>query len=291
MKSLRYLIAGGDDRFVELAAVFERNGMNISTWGMDKAEIKNVKNHTSLEEALESSDIIICPIPFSKDVHKLNTKYSSTDIEVEEFFRKLGKDKKLLLGAINKYSKKLAEKYEIEYTDYYKDEGYQIMNTIPTAEGALSVIISETKKTVFGSRILVLGYGRIGKLLSEYLKALGGSVYVAARKDSDLAWINARGMEAIPFDELSFHAGEMDVIVNTVPAMVLDRRLLDLIREDALILDLASAPGGTDFAYAADKGIRAVHALGLPGKTACNSAAVYIFDTVMKIMYEKQEGA
>lgn len=284
MRSSRYLIAGGDDRFVELAAIFERNGMDVSTFGMDKAEIKNVVNHLSLEAALKNADTVICPIPFAKDVHKINTKYSSIDIEVEDLFRRIGKEKKLLLGAINNYSRELAEKYGVEYTDYYKDEGYQILNAIPTVEGALSIIINETRETLYGSRILVLGYGRIGKLLSEYLKDLKGYVHVEARKNSDLTWIKARGMKAVPMDELPLYVGKMDVIVNTVPAMMLDCRLLDLVSEEAFILDLASAPGGVDFDYAAKRGIKAVHALGIPGKVACRSAAVYIYDTIMKIL-------
>jgi dipicolinate synthase subunit A len=157
MKSSRYLIVGGDDRLVELAKIFERNGMAISTYGMDKLEIKNVENYLHLEEALENSDVIVCPIPFSKDVHKINSKYSSVDIEIEELFKKLSTGKKLILGAINNYSKDLAKKYSIEYSDYYNDEGYQILNTIPTAEGALSIIINETMETLFGSKVLVLG--------------------------------------------------------------------------------------------------------------------------------------
>lgn len=286
MRSSRYLIVGGDDRFVELAKLFRKNTLDIGTYGMDKAEINGVRNFTSLEEALESSDVIICPVPFSKEVYKINSKYSSNDIYIEEFFKKLGKGKKLLLGAVNNYSRELAAKYGIEYWDYYSDESYQILNTIPTAEGALSVIINETKDTVFESKILVLGYGRIGKLLSEYLKALRADVYVEARKDSDLAWIEARGMKAVPFEELPEYLGQMNVIVNTIPAMVLDSRMLDLVKEDAFILDLASTPGGTDFAYAAEKGLKTVHALGIPGKVACRSAAVYIYDTVMKILGE-----
>jgi dipicolinate synthase subunit A len=137
---------------------------------------------------------------------------------------------------------------------------------------------------LFGSKILVLGYGRIGKLLSEYLTALRADVYVEARKDSDLAWIEARGMKAVPIKELPTYLGQMNVIVNTVPAMMLDRRMLDLVREDVFLLDLASTPGGIDFAYAAEKGLKTVHALGIPGKVACRSAAVYIYDTIMKIL-------
>ncbi len=286
MKSSRYLIVGGDDRLVELAAIFERNGMKISTYGMDKVEIKNVENFLYMDEALENSDVIVCPIPFSKDVHKINSKYSSIDIEIEELFKKLGAGKKLMLGAINNYSKELAKKYSIEYADYYNDESYQILNTIPTAEGALSIIINETRETLFGSKILVLGYGRIGKLLSEYLKALRSEVYVEARKDSDLTWINTRGMKAVPIEQLQLYLGEIDVIVNTVPAKMLDCRMLDLVKKEVFILDLASTPGGIDFVHAAEKGIKAVHALGIPGKIACRSAAVYIYDTIMKIILD-----
>jgi dipicolinate synthase subunit A len=289
MKSSRYLIIGGDDRLVELAAIYEENGMNIATYGMDKVEIKNVENYLSLEAAIENSDIIICPIPFSKDVHKINSKYSSVDIEIEELFKKLEPEKKLILGAINNYSKELAKKYGIVYIDYHNDEGYQILNTIPTAEGALSIIISETRKTLFGSKVLVLGYGRIGKLLSEYLKSLRAEVYVEARKDSDLTWINARGMKSVAIDELSLYLGEMDVIVNTVPAIMLDCKKLDLIKKDAFVLDLASAPGGIDFVYGAEKGIQIVHALGIPGKYACRSAAVYIYSTIQKMLSERKE--
>ncbi|HNR03373.1 MAG TPA: dipicolinate synthase subunit DpsA [Bacillota bacterium] len=291
MKSSRYLIIGGDDRLVELAKLFEGEGADIATYGMDMTVIKNVPNYLSFDEALENSDIVIGPIPFAKDVHKINSKYSSVDIEAEELFSKLGKDKKLILGAINNYSKGLAEKYGIEYWDYHNDEGYQILNAIPTAEGALSILVNETKTTLFGSRILILGYGRIGKLLSEYLKALGASLYVEARKDSDLSWITAERMKAIPLKELPQYLGEMEIIINTVPAMLLDSNMLDLVKQEALILDLASAPGGTDFDCASKKGIKAIHAQGIPGKAACKSAAEYIYSTIKKYLCaDRQKG-
>jgi len=291
MKNPRYLIVGGDDRLAELALIFRTEGKNISTYGMDLKEIKDIDNYSSLDTALENSDIIICPVPFSKEVHNINSKYSSTDIRIEDLFKKLDKGKKLFLGAINNNSKNLAKEYGIEYEDYYTDEGYQILNAVPTAEGALSIIINETRETVFGSKILVLGYGRVGKVVSEYVKALGSKVYVEARKDSDLTWIAARGMNAVPYEKLSRYLGDMDVIVNTVPAMMLDCRMLDLVNSNTYILDLASTPGGVDFAYAALRGIKTTHALGIPGKVACKSAAIYIYDAIQKVLSNsKQRG-
>lgn len=289
MICLRYLIIGGDDRFVELAGILENKGIKISTYGMDMIEIKNVTNYLCLDTALENTDIIICPVPFSKDICKINSKYSSKDIEIKELFSKLRREKKLILGAINNYSKKLAEEYGIDYFDYYKDETYQILNTIPTAEGALSIIINETRTTILGSKILVLGYGRVGNQLSLYLKALGAEVYVEARKDSDIAWINARGMKAVSIEELYMYLEDMDVIINTVPAMILNCEMLELVKNDAFILDIASNPGGVDFNYAEEKGIKTVHALGIPGKVACKSAANYIYNAVQKIIHDSEK--
>ncbi len=53
-----------------------------------------------------------------------------------------------------------------------------------------------------------------------------------------------------------------------------------------LLLDLASAPGGTDFAAAEKLGIQAVHALSLPGKTAPATAAKAIAQTISGILSE-----
>lgn len=283
-KQLRLLIAGGDDRLVELARMYKQKEFHISTYGMDKISIEGIKNFETMEEAFDNSDMVICPVPFSKDATKLNTKYSDKDIYIEEFFSKFKSGKTLLLGAINNYSKELAKKYGIEYIDYYNDEGYKIMNTIPTAEGALSIIISETSVTLFRSKVLVLGYGRIGKLLSEYLKELGAEIFVEARKDSDLTWIETKGMKAVPLWKLDKYIGNMDVIVNTIPALVLNSSMLSNVKTDALLLDLASNPGGIDYKYAEKNNIKVVHALGIPGKVACKSAAKYIYDTIERLI-------
>ena len=84
MKSSGYLVVGGDDRLVELTKIFERNGFDISTYGMDKVEIKNVRNHPSLDDALKNCGVVVCPIPFAKDADKINSKYSNAEIKIEE---------------------------------------------------------------------------------------------------------------------------------------------------------------------------------------------------------------
>lgn len=283
-KRKKYLIVGGDDRFIELVRIYQAKGYDISTFGMDKAVLYGVHNFETLAEAVNSTDIVIGPVPFAKDGNKVNAKYAKEDILIQDLFKVIDKEKIFLLGAANKATKELASEYGIRYTDYYGDESYQILNTIPTVEGTIAIIINEIRKTIFGSRILILGYGRIGKMLSEYLNMMGAEVYVEARKEADLTWILSKRLKALRLDALSDYVGNMDIIVNTVPALILNRDLLDRISSNTLLLDLASAPGGIDFQYAAEKGIKAIHALGIPGKMAYRSAAEYIFQTIEKMM-------
>lgn len=281
-KEQSFLIIGGDDRFVELANIFSEKGYSVFTHGMEKAANLRAESILSLDEAVNRCDIIIGPVPFSKEPDKINTSYSAEGIGAENFFRRVSNDKVLFLGALNKNSRETAEKYSINYIDYFRDESYQILNTIPTAEGAIALMISETDKTLFDSNVLILGYGRIGKLLSDYSKALGANVYAEARKDEDLAWIKAKGMKAVPLNSLDDYIADMDIIVNTIPSMILCSKKLDLVKKNVFILDLASLPGGVDFTYAKQKNIKFIHALGIPGKVAAKSAAEYIFEIVMK---------
>jgi len=283
-KTMNFLIIGGDDRLVELANIFSGKGYKVFTHGMEKAANCQAENIGSLEDAVAKCDVIIGPIPFSKDVNKVNSSYSEEPIEIDNLFSKITPEKKVFFGALNKSSREQAEKYGIKYYDYHQDESYQILNTIPTAEGAVALMISETERTVFESNVLILGYGRIGKLLSEYAKALGANVYVEARKDEDLTWIKSKGMQAVHLNDVEEYLGKMDIIVNTVPAMLLDVGKLESVKQDVFILDLASLPGGVDFAAAKRIGLKAIHALGIPGKIAAKSAAAYIFDTVTKIL-------
>lgn len=159
---------------------------------------------------------------------------------------------------------------------------------VPTAEGALQVAMEHLPVTLRGAKCLVLGYGRIGKLLSHRLQGLGAHVTVAARKYADLAWAEAYGLRALPIGRLSGALGGMQVIFNTVPSPILDRGLLAEVAPSCLCVELASRPG-IDLAAAEELGLTAVWARGLPGKTAPVTAAAAIRDTLYHILEERGE--
>ena len=161
---------------------------------------------------------------------------------------------------------------------YARREEYQIAIARLTAEGAIALLRPETGLS--GAHILLLGYGRIARLLARELQKAGALVSAAARSGEQRAWAEAEGIEALPLDALSGALDRFDVIIGTIPAPVLTEPLLALVRKDALLLELASAPGGIDAAAAHERGLRYIRAPGLPAKYAPERAAVILRDAV-----------
>ena len=158
-------------------------------------------------------------------------------------------------------------------------------NAAATAEGAVEIAMREYDRTICGSRCLVTGFGRIGKALAWALRGLGASVSVSARKPADLAWIEVYGYTPVKSDEIC-RGENYDIIFNTVPAMVFSESVLSRIHPSTLMIDLASMPGGIDFDAARKRGLRTVHALSLPGKTAPRAAGEIIKNTIYTMMEE-----
>ena len=173
--------------------------------------------------------------------------------------------------------------------DYFKDEVVTIKNTIPTAEGAIATAIYETEITLFGSQCLVLGYGKVAKTLAGYLGCFGSKVTVAARKERDRALAKICMFETIDICELEEKIENFDIIINTIPAKIINSDILLKIKDDALIIDLASKPGGVDFKEAEKLGKKVIWALGLPAKVAPKTAARYIFEYIKGIIEEREK--
>ncbi len=145
----------------------------------------------------------------------------------------------------------------------------------------------ELPVTINGARCLVAGYGRIGKVLARMLAALGAKVTVSARKPEDLAWIRLNGMRAVKTAEIR-ESGQYDVIFNTVPSVIFDAQTLSLVAEDALVIDLASAPYGVDFEAAKRLNVKTILATGLPGKVAPQTAGIIIKNEIYQMIREEK---
>ncbi len=170
----------------------------------------------------------------------------------------------------------------IRCVDYLEQEGTASRNAIATAEGAIAEALKAACVSVHGSASLVVGYGRCGEILAEKLSALKAHVTVLDRKEEKRARAKAYGCRAIGFEEAGDTMGGYDFIFNTVPALVLDRKLLSGVKRDVTIIDIASKPGGVDFEYCRNHSIDANLCLGLPGKYAPKSSAKILLEVIRK---------
>ena len=158
----------------------------------------------------------------------------------------------------------------IEIIDIMKREELAVLNTIATAEGTIEVAIKNTGKILQGANVLVLGFGRVAKIVAAKFNNLSAKVTVAARKITDLAWIEAYGYNSLDINNMLYDLKDFDIIINTVPQTIIKERELKHMNSDVLLIDLASQPGGIESKVAINMGIKFVWALALPRKGCTN---------------------
>jgi len=277
-------VIGGDLRIVNLVKLLIKDGFDIYTFGLEKAseffEEKEVIYCDSLVEVIQKSNTIISSIPLSQDNTTVMAPYSNSKINLEDLQKSIN-EKIFIAGKVNN---EIKQNKNIKCIDLLENEEYTILNAIATAEGAIQIAMEEFPKTLLGSNVLVMGFGRIGKIVSKMLQGIGANVYCEARKDEDLAYIKAYGYTPVKLEELDKNLNKFDIIINNIPVLILDKYKLDLLKKEVLIIDLASKPGGVDFEYAKKQNIKAIWALALPGKVAPLSCAEYIKQTIYNIM-------
>ena len=271
---------GGDKRQLYCAGSIAADGYAVKICGFDNAAEAFSLEQADLTETIRSSDALILPLPCSRDGKRINAPLSQDDIIIDESISAFISDKPVFCGMKNKLPFSCGLVY-----DYADREEFAVENAVPTSEGALEIAMHEYEGTINSSSCLVTGYGRIGRVLSEMLGGIGADVTVSARNHRDIAFIRSRGFKAVNSSDIT---GSYDIIFNTVPYMLFDSRTLAKTASNALVIDLASAPGGVDFEAAKRLSIKAIHALSLPGKVAPKASGMIIKNAVYNIIGEEQ---
>ena len=286
---MKFAIIGGDLRIIKLAVMLAKEQNEIYAYGLDKSEeLKNnprIKHCDTIKKAIQEVEIVIGPIPFSSNGKTINMPFSDKEITIREMMHVINA-KVLIAGGILPEVYEMANDEYIEIIDIMKREELAVLNTIATAEGTIQIAIENTNKIIHGSEVLILGFGRIGKVLARKLAGLSAKVTCAARKDEDLAWIQAYGHKATNINGLGENLKLYDIIINTVPHIILNEERLKYIKKDCLLIDLASNPGGIDKKAVKDNKLKFVWALSLPGKVAPITTAEFIKDTIYNIIKE-----
>ena len=306
-------IIGGDSRIAKLAEMYAEEECNVYTYGLEKyfnycnkiennieeinsKELENNLNRSkqyeniflcnSLESAVTKSNCIISGMPFTKDNITVNAPFAKEEIKLEKLKSILfaeNTNKKFFEGGIPKdyfYEKETKKLENIDLIDLLQIEELTILNAIPTVEGTIKIAIEQREETIHESNVLICGYGRIGKILCDRFSKLGANVYCVARKEADFTWVREKRCIPLEYDQIEKIGYKFDFVINTVPTTVITEKELKAFRKDALIVDVASNPGGVDKEAAEKHKIRVITALGIPGKDMPKTAAKYIKEVV-----------
>ena len=270
---LTILAAGGDLRYdtaaralAEVAAVF-----TIA-----------LPTGTPCPEGLRA-DLLLLPCPVSADGVHLLAPQSEKRWPLAALLSRL-KPGAPVLGGLFGETAALFKAAGHPVADYTRDERFALRNALPTAEGAVAILLDRLPRTLDGASVLVTGYGRIGRVLAAKLTALGADVTVAARKPTDRVKAELAGCRAVPFEALPTVASGFDAVCSTVPAKVVTADVLAALPAEAPVVDLASAPGSVDEEAARVLGRTVIPARGLPGKCAPVTAGRILAETVREII-------
>lgn len=283
----KFGIIGGDLRQIYLAKKLQKDKNEVFVCGFenfvgfDKLKLKSLK----ISDLISSSKYIILPVPASRNKKFINAPFSNSDIVLSEKLFSNLKNKVVFAGIVSSLIEDVKPS-GLHIRDYYQREDFLIPNALLTAEGAVSIALKEHDKSIFSSRCLVVGFGRIGKILAKLLKNMGAKVTVSARNVKDISLAKISGFETINVSKINEKI-DFDLIFNTVPALVLDAGVLRYLSSARMIIDLASTPGGTDKFAAEELGIKLIPALGIPGKCFPEAAGEVIADVIYKMIEEE----
>ncbi|WNF35409.1 dipicolinic acid synthetase subunit A [Bacillaceae bacterium IKA-2] len=283
-------IIGGDARQLEVIRKLIELDAKISLIGFDQLDEGFVGASKVQLEHIDFSQVkaLILPVSGTSADGEVETIFSNEKIVLKgEHIKATEKQCTIYSGISNQYLKKIVQEADRKLVELFERDDVAIYNSIPTMEGTLMMMIQNTDITIHDSKVVVLGFGRVGITVARALHALGANVKVAVIESSHLARIYEMGLQPIELAKLANEVDDIDVCVNTIPAQVLTANILSKMPTRTLIIDLASKPGGTDFRYAEKRGIKAMLAPGLPGIVAPKTAGRIIANVLSKLLVGK----
>ena len=281
---------GGDLRSSRLGEMLEESGHQVIYYALEGGKMGGQYNRVAnAYEAAFQGDILVGPVPLTTDGITLNTPLHVGDVFLSEFVSRIPKGKIFIAGNIPDTVRATLEENGVVVEDLLARDDLAILNSVPTAEGAIQIAMEELPVTIQGLNVLVTGYGRVGKTLCGDLKSLGAHVWVCVRNPKDTAYATASGLLPCNYGNVYDVLPKISLLYNTVPKQVINRGILERLPKNCLIIDVASNPGGVDWEAAQELEIRVIKALSLPGKVAPVTAAENMLAVIFNIIAEKEK--
>jgi len=290
LTGLTIVFLGGDARQVEVINKCIELDALVRLVGFDKLENSpsGVRHEALSSVLLQEADIIVMPVIGCDDNGIIAAPFGSGDLVMkQELFMAIREGALVYTGMAKSLLRRMSTEYGFRLIELLDRDDVAIYNSIPTAEGALMMAIQNTDITIHGSTCVVLGIGRTGFTLGKTLQGLGAKIRVGVRREADAARAAVMGWEPFMTRDLTAYTSDIDLIFNTIPTMIITAQIISKLPRRTVIIDLASAPGGTDFRFAEKRGIKALLAPGLPGIVAPKTAGIIIANTLCQSITEE----
>jgi dipicolinate synthase subunit A len=280
-------VVGGDARQIVVADALTGLFRKVVIYGHPQRTVpQTMECSRDCSEALAEAGIIILPIGGMNAEGLVWSYKGEPRIDFSQYLASLRPGTLIVAGSFPERWMKKADSFQLKVLQYADDDEIAILNSIPTAEGALQYAMEELPITIHGSKVVIVGFGRIGISVARVFKALGAEVTVTARRKAALARAKEMACATVLLDSWLDTASKADLVINTVPALVIHEQIINKLNPATVILDLASAPGGTDFEAAEKRNIKAILVPGLPGLVAPKTAGAILAATVPKLIID-----
>ncbi len=295
LTGLQVAVLGGDARQIEIVRKLTELDAKVFLIGFEQFDHffpGAVKEKISdLNPA--TIDAIILPVAGTDENGDIETIFSSETVRLDKkFLEQTPPHCTIYSGISNDYLDRIVAEVDRKLVLLFSRNDVAIYNSIPTVEGTIMMAIQHTDFTIHGSKTVVLGLGRVGMTVARTFAALGAKVKVGARKSEHIARAQEMGYEAFYLRDIHSSVEDADIVINTIPHMVVTASVIARMPAHTLIIDLASKPGGTDFRYAEKRGIKALLAPSLPGivapKTAGQILANVLADLLRELLHKRE---
>ncbi len=292
LTDMQIAIIGGDARQLEVIRKLTELDAKLSLVGFEQLDHAFTGASKEKINELDFSvlDAIILPVAGTNLDGFVDTIFSNEKIKLlEEMVMKTPEHCTIFSGITNAYLNNIIEKTKRRQVLLFSRDDVAIYNSIPTVEGTIMMAIQHTDITIHGSNVTVLGLGRVGMSVARAFHLLGAKVKVGARKPEHIARITEMGLTPFHLNEISNWVSDTDILINTIPHLVVTPTVITKMPVQTLIIDLASKPGGTDFRYAEKRGVKALLAPSLPGIVAPKTAGAILANVLSHLLEEVYE--
>ena len=267
---MRLIAFGGDERMLGVLQAAQQAG-----W-----ETVHIAGEDDVPEQLEGADAVMLPWPRSFRDDRLVAAPGAKPMNRERVLSLIPPCRVAVVGGVEEDALPMVQRL----VRPEKDEAFLRKNAQLTAEGAVLEVLRRRRHALLESTAMITGFGRIGLEMAVRLCALGMFVIVCARSESQMHMAHGMGAHPVPLRQIASACAQADVVINTVPARVLNRSALEQLRRHTPIIELASAPYGLDLEEAVQMGLEVAVESGLPGRYAPLDAGKALFEALLRGM-------